>query len=357
VLEKERGRRVSLMEPLIRDAFGKVAKVVADMMDEDVRKTLIAMALDPTECFIWEGLEVRAWDRYEAGGPLEAEVSELNVSPELSAMTREQLLTVLNFYHQGREVQFVGTSDPWKVFTRAQGSPTATIYVLSRPSDPLDLVVRIVLGKPDRTSDFLPRAGIALAWQEATPAAMQLWVRTNQQRALSDHPAFEYVVQKLQPGLPGLYIIRTPPVPFSPMLPVATYQHRAGAAVFETFEEYEQCERFYSEIGAAFFQTPPNFRNRPPFSYLPARLTDGIEEGRAMVVQTPWPDVGAVSVYAMPASILASRPDLKSAGFRERYGVQFDKDMTTAAEFWQRFPGNLAIEAGRTEHPRTARRS
>jgi hypothetical protein len=42
--------------------------------------------------------------------------------------------------------------------------------------------------------------------------------------------------------------------------------------------------------------------------------------------------------------------------FRERYGVQFHKDMMGAAEFWRRFPGKSAIEIGRTEHPRAARR-
>jgi hypothetical protein len=42
--------------------------------------------------------------------------------------------------------------------------------------------------------------------------------------------------------------------------------------------------------------------------------------------------------------------------FRERYGVQFQKDMAAAAEFWRRFPAKAAIEIGRTEHPRAGRR-
>jgi hypothetical protein len=42
--------------------------------------------------------------------------------------------------------------------------------------------------------------------------------------------------------------------------------------------------------------------------------------------------------------------------FRERYGVQFHKDMMSAAEFWRRFSGKAAIEIGRTEHPRAGRR-
>jgi hypothetical protein len=334
MLENERGRRVALI----------------------VLEALVTMATDATECFIWEALEVRAWDRYEAGGPIEAEDVSLNVSPELSDMTREQLFAVLNAYHRGRDIQFVATSDPWKVFIRAPGAPTATLYVLPRVADPLDLSVRILLGKRDRTTEALPRAGIGLVWQKATAEAVRLWVKTNQKRPLSDHPTFECVVQRLQPGLPGLYVIRTPPVPFSPILPVETYEHRAAAAVFETPEEYEQCESFYGETGAAFFEAPPNFRNRPPFSYLPARLAGGIEEGRALVVETPWPDIGAVSVYAMPAAILAVRPHLKAAGFRERYGIQFDKDVAAATEFWRRFPGKVAIEVDKTEHPRAARR-
>jgi hypothetical protein len=356
MLEKGRGRRVALMEPLIRNAFSKVAKVVFDLSEDAVHEALVTMATDATECFIWEGSGVRAWDRYEAGGPIEAEDVDLNVSPELSDMARAQLFAILDNYHQGRDVHFIATSDPWKVFARAPGAPQATIYVLPRVAEPLDLAVKILLGKRDRTTDALPRAGIGLGWERATADAMRRWVKSNQQRALSDHPAFESVVQSLQPGLPGLFVIRTPPVPFSPVLPVETYEHRVAAAVFETPEEYEQCETFYREVGAAFFEVPPNFRNRPPFSYLPASLAGGIEEGRALVVETPWPDIGAVSVYAMPAAILAARPDLRVAGFRERYGVRFDKDMAAAAGFWRRFPGNVTIEVRRAEHPRAARR-
>jgi hypothetical protein len=356
MLEQERGRRVTVMEPLIRDAFGKVSKVVFNLSENGVRDALTTMESDPTECFIHEGVGVRAWDRYEAGGPLEAEDVDLNVSPEFSDMARAQLFAVLDGYHQGRDVNFVATSDPWKVFVRAPGAPTATVYVLPGAADPLNLAVRILLGKRDRATDALPRAGIRQAWEKMTADAMRQWVKSNQQRALSDHPAFESVVQSLQPGLPGLFVIRTPPVPFSPVLPVETYEHRVGAAVFETPEEYEQCERFYREPGAAFFEAPPNLRNRPPFSYLPASLAGGIEEGRALAVETPWPDVGAVSVYAMPGAILAIRPDLKAGGFRERYGVQFHKDMAAAAEFWRRFPGKVAIEVGRAEHPRAGRR-
>ncbi|WP_158744958.1 hypothetical protein [Acidisphaera sp. L21] len=355
MLEKERGRRLALMEPLICDAFGKVAKVVFDLVEGDVHEALVKMETDATECFIWEGSGVRAWDRYEAGGPIEAEDVELNVSPELSWMTREQLFAVLKMYHQGDGVQFVATSDPWKAFTRASEAPTATLYVMPKVADPLDLLVRIVLGKQDRTSTIVPKAALALAWQEATGIAMRSWVKTNQHRPLSDHPAFESVVQRLQPGLPGLYVIRTPPVPFSPILPAATYEHRAAVAVFETPEEYEECEKFYAETGAAFFEATPNFRNRPPFSYRPASLAGGIEEGQALIVQTPWPDIGAVSVYAMPTAILMAQPDLKAAGFRERYGVQFDKDMAAATAFWQRFPGKVTTKLGRTEHPRARR--
>jgi hypothetical protein len=357
MLEKECGRRVTVMEPLIRDAFGKVAAVVFNLSENAVRDALTTMASDPTESFIHEGVGVRAWDRYEAGGPLEAEDVDLNVSPELSDMGRAQLFAVLDGYHQGRDVSFIATSDPWKVFVRAPGSPTATVYVLPGATGPLNLAARILLGKRDRTTDALPRAGIGLAWEQVTADAMRQWVKSNQQRALSDHPAFESVVQSLQPGLPGLFVIRTPPVPFSPVLPAETYEHRVAAAVFETSEEYEQCESFYREPGAAFFETPPNFRNRPPFSYLPASLAGGIEVGRALIVETRWPDVGAVSVYAMPAEILAVRLDLKASGFRERYGVQFHKDMASAAEFWRRFPGKAVMEAGRVVHPRAGRRS
>jgi hypothetical protein len=85
-------------------------------------------------------------------------------------------------------------------------------------------------------------------------------------------------------------------------------------------------------------------------------LAGGIEEGRALVIETPWPDIGAVSVYAIPTAILAARPDLRAAGFRQRYGLQFDKDLAAATAFWQRFPGKVAMEVGRAEHPRAARR-
>jgi hypothetical protein len=352
MLEKESGRRVTVMEPLLRNAFGKVAAVVFNLSEDSVRDALTTMARDPTESFIHEGVGVRAWDRYEAGGPLEAEDVDLNVSPELADMVRPQLIAVLDGYHQGPDVIFIATSDPWKVFVRAPEAPTATVYVFPGAADPLDLTVRILLGKRDRTTDALPRAGIALAWDKVTVDAMDQWVKSNQQRALSDHPAFESIVQSLQPGLPGLFVIRTPPVPFSPLLPVGTYQHRVAAAVFETHGEYEQCERFYREPGAAFFETPPIFRNRPPFSYTPASLAGGIEEGRAYILETEWPDIGAVSVYAIPGDILTVRPDLKAGAFRERYGVQFHKDIAAAAEFWRRFPGQPPIEVGRVQHPR-----
>jgi hypothetical protein len=86
MFDADRGRRVAMMEPLLRDAFEKVSKVVRGMGEGGVAQTPLTMANDGAQSFIWECIEVRAWDRYEAGGPLEAEDAELTVSPELSEL-------------------------------------------------------------------------------------------------------------------------------------------------------------------------------------------------------------------------------------------------------------------------------
>jgi hypothetical protein len=53
--------------------------------------------------------------------------------------------------------------------------------------------------------------------------------------------------------------------------------------------------------------------------------------------------------------VTVMKPLIRDA-FRERYGVQFHKDMMSAAEFWCRFPAKAAIETGRAVHPRAGRR-
>lgn len=328
--------RVAFLTPLIRGAFGALARVIAAMDAAEVLISLQRMASDPTEALIWENIGRRAWDEYNAGGPLGAERVELTVAPSLSTLTVAQLLVLLETLATGARVRILPTSDPWRILIRSPGLPRVVVETCPTMDLPEDLVIRIVLGASMSAERLLKPGQLEALWKRRTAQALQHWIAINQSRPLTAHPAFAEVVEPPVLGMPGVYLIRRPPMPYTPLLPVALYQSPVAWAVFETAEELASCQAYYRQPGASFFSEPPLFRNRPPCSAQPARLAGPITVNRVRVVRTPWDGAEAVSVYTLSDETLQKRPQLRQQAYRSRYLIHGADDVEQALTLWRK---------------------
>ncbi len=121
-------------------------------------------------------------------------------------------------------------------------------------------------------------------------------------------------------GAPGVYLVRTPRFPFSPLMPAWPYRCAVAWTVFETAAEFRECERHYLAPDASTASGLPLLR--APCAARPARLAGGIAEACHRLVATPWPDVGAVSVLTLPSALVRQlSAEGRAALHRGRYAV------------------------------------
>ncbi len=315
--------RIRHVTPLIRTSFEALASVIATANPVEVLAALQRMATDPTELLTCENVGPRAWTTYEAGGPLAAERIELIVAPELTFLTVEQLVAMLGRL-AGDEGRILPTSQPWRMTVRVLGMPRVSLEILPALDVAEDLVIRIVLGAGTSRNLVLAPGTVERLWKQQTIVAQRRWLAFNQARPLAEHPAFEEMVEL---GVPGVYLIRSPPVPYSPLLPIDNYQSPVAWAVFETTEELEACQAYYRQPGASFFHEPPLFRNRPPCSSQLARPSGGVSVSQVRVIRTPWGKT--VSVCTLPDDLLQERPQLRQKIYRGRYLINGTDDGET----------------------------
>ena len=326
--------RVAFLAPLVHGAFGALARVITGMSVARIRASLERMESDPTEVLIWENAGARAWTAYDAGGPLGADRVELTLAPSLTDMMVEQLVDMLQTFAAADSVRLAATLEPWRILARAARQPRAVVEMVPTLGAPEDLVIRIVLGAKESADRLFKPGFLEALWKRRTAEALQSWIAANQARPLHDHPAYAEVVEPPARGLPGVYLVRTPPIPYTPLFPASVYQNPVCWAVFETSEELAACRAYYGQPGASFFTEPPLFRNRPPCSAQPARLVGGITAGRARVVRAPWD--GAVSVLTLPDAALQQRPRLRQEAYRGRYLVNGADDVDQALALWRK---------------------
>ncbi len=245
----------------------------------------------------------------------------------------------------GDSVRLLPTPEPWRVLVRASGLPRVVVETCPTLDAPEDLVIRIVLGAGSPADQLVKPGWLGELWRQRTAQALQGWLAINQDRPLTAHPAYAEVVERPALGMPGVYLVRTPPMPYSPLLPVALYQKPVAWAVFETVEELAGCQAYYRQPGASFFAEPPLFRNRPPCSAQPARLAGPIATNRIRVVSTPW--AGAVSVYTLSDDTLWKRPQMRQEAYRGRYLIHGADNVEQALALWR----TAGLEVHQVERP------
>lgn len=229
--------RAAVLTPLIRGAFSALARVIAGMDATEVRASLQRMATDPAEVLIWENARPRAWRVYDAGGPLGAERIELTLAPGLAGIGIDGLLVLLGRLAESGSVRVLATPEPWRFLVRGPGSPRVTIETCPTLEAPEDLMVRIMVGPHGPAERLFKPGWLETLWKQRTAQALQAWLAVNQARPLSAHPAFAEVVEAPALGMPGVYLVRTPPLPYAPLLPMSVFQNPVSWAVVETEEE------------------------------------------------------------------------------------------------------------------------
>ncbi len=325
MVDPHRQARAMVLAPIVRAACASLVRAMDDMGQAASDQALAGMAADPTEAIMWDLLDgVRAWDAYEAGGPLESQRAELLIGPDVSPSAAAVSAT-LRILADADQCSIEATDDPWRVLLQVQGHWQASAMVLPmpQPSHPEDLLVQVCLGANRLAgSGGMPAGMVRGMWKQATGAAFARWYKVNSKRPLVDHPGFAQVVERPAKGAPGVYLIRIPRFPFSPLAPAELYQRPVAWAVFETAAEFRECERYYQTPGASVSRELPLFRNRPPPTNQPARLAGGIAEAGHRLVGTPWPDVGAVSVVTLPSVLLDKLSAEERASLhRGRYAI------------------------------------
>lgn len=340
--------RVAFLAPLVRRAFAALAQVIAGMDALEVQASLQRMSSDPAEVLIWENAGSRAWEAYDAGGPLGAERIELAVAPGLS-LGLQPLLAMLDTLAASDVVRLLATPEPWRILVRAPGLPRVTVETCPTLDAPEDLMLRVVIGSNDAAGRLFKPGWLEDLWRRRTAQAFQGWLAVNRARPLVEHPAFAEVVEAPAMGLPGVHLVRSPPLPYSPLLPASAYQQPVAWAVVETAEELAGCRAYYRTPGASFFTEPPLFRNRPPCSMQPARLAGGTAPSTILAVRTPWEGNGVVSVCTLPDAVLQRRPQLRQQAYRGRYLVLASDDVAQALATWR----EAGIEVHEVELPRS----
>lgn len=335
--EANKGSMRKLMAAMVRRACGNLAGAIARMDRVEVEAAIRTMAFDPTEVIIfdWEP-PTRVADAYEAGGRLDAQTAELSVLEDAGSIPVDRLIDTLNIFAAPENVRELPGPARGRVVLRAPGAPRLSADITPNPDTPEDLIVRVMLGTAGRALDLLPTGFLLQQWASATDDLLRRWAARNMTRPLSDHPAYDQVVTRPIEGMPGIYLVRVPPVPFSPLLPVAMYEQRIARTIFETMEEFEEIEADVQTPRASFFSEAPFFRMRPECGDRPARLAGGIREGSACTIGTPWPEASAFSVFALSQDMLSKcSPQFRAALHRGRYAVGSFPDRAASETFWR----------------------
>ena len=323
--DPDRHERAAVLAPVVHAGCASLVRAMDDLGETACAQALAAMADDPTETIMYELLRgARTWDAYQAGGPLQAQHAQLLIGPEVPPSPAGGAVMLRTLADAG-QCRTEATGDPWRVLLHAPGVPEASAMVLPmpRPAPAEDFLVQVCIGSNRLlASGMTPDGLIRQIWQQTTTAAFSAWYKVNSRRALVDHPGFAQVVERPAMGLPGVYLIRVPRFPFSPLMPARLYRRPVAWAVFETAAEFNECAAYYQTPGASCFLEAPLFRNRPPPTDRPARLAGGIAEIGHRLVVTPWPDVGAVSVVTVrPAALERLSAEECCALHRGRYAI------------------------------------
>ncbi len=316
--------RATLLAPLFHKACALLLRGVEGMGDAAIRQALAGMAEDPEErigCELAGG--VSAWDAYQSGGPLEAQFAELLVGREVSCPP-DGIAAMLRVLSDAGRCRVEATDDPWRFALYAAGLPEVSAMLLPSPPPGRieDLAVLVCIGAAEALANgaVAPPALIRSAWEEVTAATFAAWRSAHSGRALADHPSFAQVVERPSMGAPGVYLVRIPRFPFSPLMPAWPYRRAVAWTVFETAAEFRECERHYQTPDAS--TTPGLPLLRAPCAARPARLAGGIAEACHRLVATPWPDVGAVSVLTLPSALVRQlSAEERAALHRGRYAV------------------------------------
>ncbi len=360
--DTEGEERLALVTPMIHAACASLVQAMNGMGDEAVHQAFSHMVDDPTEAILWELVDgSRAWDIYESGGPLLAQVSELVFGAGVSPARPELDAWLLDLADAG-QTRIQATDDPWRFLMTSAGVPevTASLLPIRDGAGPEDLAVQVCIGANRLVSAGVMSAGaVRDIWKAATHAGIVNWHRVNSQRALVDHPGFAQVVERPVLGSPGVYLIRVPRLPFSPLMPPYIYRTPVASAVFETAAEFRECEQYYQTPGASVSLTMPLFRNRPPCADRPARLAGGIAEFGHRLVSTPWSDVGAASVVTFPSKLIeAMPPDKRAQLYRGRYAIQLAASVEEAKQAVREAFGTVldpkTIRVSTSLHPKAA---
>ena len=350
-----------MLAPLFHKACALLLRGVEELGDAGVRQALARMAEDPEErigCELAGGIS--AWDAYQSGGPLEAQFVELLVGREASCPP-DGITAMLRVLSDAGRCRVEATEDPWRFTLHAAGLPEVSAMLLpSLPPGRLeDLAVLVCIGAAKALANgaVAPPGLIRTAWEEVTDETLAAWRSANRGRALSDHPGFAQVVERPSMGAPGVYLVRIPRFPFSPLMPAWPYRRAVAWTVFETAAEFRECERHYQTPDASETSGLPSLR--PPCAKRPARLAGGLAEACHRMVATPWPNVGAVSILTLPAALVQQLPaEGRAALHRGRYAVHSARTPEEANGIVRGLygPGLDAkpVQARRSLHPKAA---
>jgi len=321
--QADQTHRAILLAPLFHKACALLLRGVEGMGEAAIRQALAGMAEDAEErigCELAGG--VSAWDAYQSGGPLEAQFAELLVGREVSC-TPDGIAAMLRVLSDAGRCRVEATDDPWRFTLHAAGLPEVSAMLLPSlpPGRIEELAVLVCIGASQALANgaVAPPGLIRTAWEEVTATTFAAWRSANKGRALADHPGFAQVVERPSMGAPGVYLVRIPRFPFSPLMPAWPYRQAVGWTVFETGAEFRECERHYQILDASTTGLPPL---RAPCAARPARLAGGIAEACHRLAATPWPDVGAVSVVTLPSALVQRLPaGGRAALHRGRYAI------------------------------------
>lgn len=357
----DRRQRAAFLAPLFHKACALLLRGVEELGDAGVCQALARMAEDPEErigCELAGG--VSAWDAYQSGGPLEAQFAELLVGREVLCAPGG-IAAMLRALSDAGRCRVEATDDPWRFMLCVAGLPEACAMLLpSLPPGRLeDLAVLVCIGAAEALANgaVAPPTLIRTAWEEVTGATFAAWRSANRGRALADHPGFAQVVERPSMGAPGVYLVRVPRFPFSPLMPAWPYRRAVAWTVFETAAEFRECERHYQTPDVSTAPGLPTLR--PPCAARPARLAGGLAEACHRLVATPWPDVGAVSVLTLPLALVQRLPAERRATLhRGRYAVHTARTPEEANRIVRELYGPrldaTPVRARRPLHPKAA---
>jgi len=322
--QADQTHRAILLAPLFHKACALLLRGVEGMGEAAIRQALAGMAEDPEErigCELAGGIS--AWDAYQSGGALEAQFAELLVGRQVSCPP-DGIAGMLRVLSDAGRCRVEATDDPWQFTLHAAGLPEVSAMLLPSPPPGLieDLAVLVCIGVSQAVANgaVAPPGLIRTAWEEVTATTFAAWRSANKGRALADHPGFAQVVERPSMGAPGVYLVRIPRFPFSPLMPAWPYRQAVAWTVFETAAEFRECERHYKTPDVSM--TPGLPPLRAPCAARPARLAGGIAEACHRLVATPWQDVGAVSVVTLPSALVQRLPaEARAALHRGRYAV------------------------------------